>query len=59
MNELAQAFEAACFSDSERKRLVEAGAKRAAEFAQERFAAGLLAAFEAVMAGPREGLWRA
>jgi len=54
---IAEALNAACFNETERSRLVEAGRRRAAAFSAERFAAELIKAFEAALAGPREGLW--
>jgi alpha-1,3-rhamnosyl/mannosyltransferase len=54
---VAEALRAACLDDAVRKRLVEAGLKRAAESSPGRFAAELLKAFEAALAGPKEGLW--
>jgi alpha-1,3-rhamnosyl/mannosyltransferase len=56
---IAEALQTACFSEAERSRLVEAGRRRAGEFSPDRFAADLLKAFEAALAGPREGLWPA
>jgi alpha-1,3-rhamnosyl/mannosyltransferase len=55
---IAGALRAACFDDAVRARLAAAGAKRAGEFTPEKFAAGLLGAFESALAGPGEGLWR-
>jgi len=54
---IADALQAACFDDLVRERLIAAGRARAAEFTSDRFAADLLAAFEAALAGPKEGLW--
>ena len=54
---LVEALTMACFDEKTRERLVEAGFVRAREFTGERFASGLLNAFEAAMAGPKEGLW--
>ena len=56
---MTEALKTACFSEAERSRLVETGRRRAAEFSEERFAAELIKAFEAALAGPREGLWSA
>jgi glycosyltransferase involved in cell wall biosynthesis len=56
---ISQALEAACFDEAARKRLVEAGSARAAEFTPVRFRNELLQAFEAALAGPKEGLWPA
>jgi alpha-1,3-rhamnosyl/mannosyltransferase len=56
---IAEALQTACFDDEARARLVAAGTKRAAEFSSERMASDLLTAFDAALAGPREGLWPA